>query len=350
MTKGAIQEDAHTTVEDGGPLSEDEGAEALLNQFMKDSPPEDGEADDDVKKDKKVDAEDDSDDDDEESGEEQKDEDAQDDSDDSDEGEDDDDEDTKNILPDDADAYVTIKVNDEDRTVNVRDLKRLYGQEASLTRKSQEVASKRKEAEELGATYVAGMTGMLQKAQAKAAPYKNIDWIAAAQKLEPDDLSSLKAEADQYLAEENYLGQELNQFMQDLGERRKADLVEKGRQAVAELKRDIPGWDEKVYNDVRHFAISSGMETDIVDNLVDASALKLIHKAMLYDKGKAGVVTKKKGGKPKKVIKTSKSSGVSTKDALKGGSNVKRNLKKLEQSGSTDDAAAAFMAGWENSE
>lgn len=346
MTTGAIQEDAQTVE---GPLSEDDAGNAFLKQFMENSPPE--EADEPVKEDKEDredDAEDTSDEDSDDSGE---DEDAQEDEDDSEEGEEEtSDESNENIIEDDKEAYVRVKVDGEDRTVSVRDLKRLYGQEASLTRKSQEVSAKRKEAEELGATYVAGLTGLLQKATQKANPYKQIDFLAAAQQLQPDELNALRAEAEDAFAQEKYLAEELNNFMGNLKQQRQAALVEKGREAVKELKRDIPGWNEKVYNDVRYFAISSGLDVDVVDNLVDAAAIKLIHKAMLYDKGKSNVVTTKKNKTTKKVIKTSKSSGATTKDLVGNKTAAKAALKRLENSGSTDDAADAFLARWKSSD
>jgi hypothetical protein len=340
----AIQSDAQTV--DGG-LTEDDAANAFLKQFMKDSPDEDS-ADEDVKdaqEDKtNNDAEDDSEEETDDSGDE-----SPEDDEDSEEGEDKDEE-AQNVIEDDSDAYVKVKVDGEDRTVSVKDLKRLYGQEASLTRKSQEVSKKRKETEEHGATYVAGLTGLLQKAQAKANPYKQIDFLSAAQQLKPEELNALRQEALTAFEEEKYLAEELNTFMGNLKTQRQSQLVEKGREAVKELKRDIPGWNEKLYNDVRHFAISSGLEVDVVDNLVDASAIKIIYKAMLHDKGKSGVVTKKKGKMPKKVIKTSKSSGSTTKDLIGNKTAASKALKKLEQTGSTDDAAAAFLARWQQSD
>jgi hypothetical protein len=345
----AIQKDAQTV--DGG-LTEEAAAEAFLSTLMKESPEEENPAEEDASepkkesKTKKEDAEDESEEDSEDSGDEDE---SPEEDEDSEEGEEETEE-TQNIIEDDSDSYVKVKVDGEDRTVSVKDLKRLYGQEASLTRKSQEVSKKRKEAEELGATYVAGLTGLLQKAQKKAEPYKNIDFLSAAQQLKPEELNALRQEALQAFEEEKYLAEELNTFMTNLKNQRQAQLVEKGREAVKELKRDIPGWNEKVYNEVRHFAISSGLEADVVDNLVDAAAIKIIHKAMLYDKGKAGVVTKKKGKMPKKVIKTSKSSGVTTKDALSNKTTAVKALKKLEQTGSTDDAAAAFLARWQQSD
>jgi hypothetical protein len=338
----AIQEDAQTVDTTSEAMSVDEASEALLSKFMKDSPEE---AEESVKEEKKVktkDAEDESEDESETSGDENE---SPEEDEDSEEGKNETEEDDRNIIEDDSDTFVKIKIDGDDRTVSVKDLKRLYGQEASLTRKSQEVSKKRKEAEELGAKYVAGVTGLLTKAQEKSSPYKQIDWLAAAQQLEPTELNALRGEAQQAFEQEKYLSEELNTFMSNLHAQRNAQLVEKGREAVKELKRDIPGWNEKVYNDVRHFAISSGLEVDIVDNLVDAAAIKLIHKAMLYDKGKSGVVTKKKNNTPKKVIKTSKKSGATIKDVATKADAAKA-MKKLQSTGSRDDAAEAFLSRW----
>jgi hypothetical protein len=51
---------------------------------------------------------------------------------------------SKKYADDNDDTYVKVKVGDKEEEVKVNDLKRLYGQEASLTRKSQEVAEIRK--------------------------------------------------------------------------------------------------------------------------------------------------------------------------------------------------------------
>ena len=332
---GAIQKDAQTV--DGG-YSESDAAEAFLTTLIKEDPQED-EVSEEVKEPKKTnDAEDESDES-EDTGEESPE--------DKDEDEGTEETDEKTVVEDDT-AYVKVKVDGEDREVSVRDLKRLYGQEASLTRKSQEVSARRKEAEELGARYVAGLSGLLQKAQQKAQPYKNIDFLAAAQQLKPDELQALRQEALEAFENEKYLNEELGNFMTNLQNERRNSLIERGREAVKELKRDIPGWNEKVYNDIRHFAVSSGLDTDVVDNLVDASALKIIHKAMLYDRGKtSNTITKKKSGMPKKIIKTSKTGNATTKDLISDKTNAKKAMKKLEQSGSTDDAAEAFLARWQ---
>lgn len=69
---------------------------------------------------------------------------------DADEGEDSEDEEADPASTKEAkdDHLVTVTVDGETKTVPVKDLKRLFGQEAALTRKSQEVAAARKATEQ----------------------------------------------------------------------------------------------------------------------------------------------------------------------------------------------------------
>jgi hypothetical protein len=64
-------------------------------------------------------------------------------------------------------AYVKLKVDGEEKEVPVKDLTRLYGQEAALTRKSQEVAEQRKQAEAESQKHVSALQVLLTRAQEK---------------------------------------------------------------------------------------------------------------------------------------------------------------------------------------
>jgi hypothetical protein len=100
-----------------------------------------------------------------------------------------------------------------------------------------------------------------------------------------------------------------------------------------------------MYNDIRSFAVSSGMDAQVVNEMVDPVAFKILHMAMQYQKGKTAVTKTKKIDKtPKRIIKGTpdevvKSAKADPKRAM---------MKKLQQSGSVDDAADAFLAQWEN--
>ena len=77
---------------------------------------------------------------------------------------------------DDEGTYVKVKVGEEEHEVAVKDLKRLFGQEASLTKKSQEVAERTKAAEYAQAKSLAALDVMVKRAQESANPYRNVNW------------------------------------------------------------------------------------------------------------------------------------------------------------------------------
>ena len=74
-------------------------------------------------------------------------------------------------------------------------MKRLYGQEASLTIKSQEVAAQRKEAEDNIGKTDAILQRMVQKAEERYQPYSEVDMILASNNLDDADFTQLRKEA-----------------------------------------------------------------------------------------------------------------------------------------------------------
>ena len=245
-----------------------------------------------------------------------------DDSDESPEGEDGDEEsgDTKEDekkYVDSDDIFVKLKIGDEEKEVSVKDLKRLYGQEASLTRKSQEVAETRKAADAEASKHSTALAVMLERAKEKADQYRNIDWMAVSKdpEISAEAASALRAEAQRALEDESFLSQNLNGFMTELTNKQHADRVESAKACVKALTTPgttdtpnptfIEGWNEKVYDDVRSFGVKMGLPTDTVNTLTDPAALKLMHMAMLYSKGSTKVLTQKVNKTPTKITKSS---------------------------------------------
>lgn len=257
--------------------------------------------------------------------------------------EDDEDAEPKSKRTLDDNEVVKIKVGEEEIEASVKDLKRLYGQEAALTKKSQAVSAKLKEAEEEGARYVSALGNLLQRAKERAEPYAKIDWLVASKNLSDEELIALRDEAKKTFDDVNFFQQELDGFMTQAQQRQQAMLVEQAKEAVQVLKRDIPGWNEKVYDEIRSFAVTSGLDRQIVDNLVDPAAIKMLHMAMLYNKGQKAVTTKTNKS-PKKLVKSTTSSEV-TKKVISGKGADEANTR-LRKSGSIDDAAEAFLARW----
>lgn len=254
----------------------------------------------------------------------------------------------KKVVEAPEDAVVKIKVDGQEVTATVKDLKRLYGQEASLTRKSQEAAETKKRADETMVKHVAGLENLLNRAREQAAPYANINFLALTKdpNVSPEELSALSDAANRAFDNVRYLEQELDGVVKSAQEQRQQQMLVLAREAVKTLsdpKTGIPGWNEQMYNDIRKFAVETGMNEQVVNEMVDPVAFKVLHMAMQYQKGKTAVnKTKKIDKTPKRIIK-----GTPDEVVKKSKVDPKREVfKRLKSSGSVDDAADAFMAQW----
>lgn len=245
----------------------------------------------------------------------------------------------------DDDVLVKVTVDGEEKTVSVKDLKRLYGQEASLTRKSQEIAEKRKAAEEEGAKYVTGLQTLLQRAYSRYEPYSKIDFLVASKELSTEEFSALRQEAQKSYEDVQFLQAELDGVLKTTTEKQTTLRREAAAEAVRVLsdpKTGIPNWSPEVYDEIRMFAIGAGLPADQVNNYVDPVVIKILHKAMMHDRAKT-VATEKKAKAPQKVLKPS--NGVNPK-AMNDAKKKAQNLSKL-RSGDADDIASVILSRWE---
>jgi hypothetical protein len=244
------------------------------------------------------------------------------------------------------DAVVKVSVDGKELDVSVKDLKRLYGQEAALTRKSQEVANVRKEADATSARLQASYQKLYDKALERFKPYAEIDMLVASKQLDADQFAALRKEAQSAFEEFQFVSQEAEAFVKT----QQAEHQKNHRAAAAEalkvLKADIPEWTPKLYDSIREHAIAAGLDAERVNNIVDPVLIKLLHKARLYDEAKKTATTKKKVAMPKKVLKSTNT--VTGKDTKGPGTAVAR--AKLAKTGSVDDATNLFLSRWASDE
>ena len=251
----------------------------------------------------------------------------------------DEDDSEENVLGD--DAVVEVKVDDETLKVSVKDLKRLYGQEASLTKKSQQVAAKRKELEQESLKTAAILDKMYKKAEERWKPYAEIDMLVASKQLDTEQFAALRAEAQAAWEDFRFVSEEADNFLKETQSKQQVQLKEAAVEAVKVLKEAIPNWNTNLYDSIREYAINQGMPSEMVNTLVDPIAIQIIHKARLYDEGKK-IATKKKVAKPKQILKTTKASDPKAMTTNKTAENAKR----LKASGDLDDAAELFLSRW----
>jgi hypothetical protein len=259
----------------------------------------------------------------------------------------------KKKYTDDDEVYTKIKEGDKEHEVSLKDLKRLWGQEAALTRKSQEVAAARTKADAETARAATALTAMVKRAQEAVAPFKELNFLALAKdpNISAEDLGALQKEAQRVFENERFLTGELDNFMKAVQEQKLTNTREAAKVCIAQIKdkespNHIAGWSDKLYDDLRSFATSEGIHQDVVNGLTDAPTFKLLHMAMMYKKGLSKSTTTKVDKQPKKIVKTT--STIQPKQGTDAGR--KKAMEKLRDTGSTDSAAEAFLARWKSND
>ena len=345
MSKDNVQESAPAT--DAGPLTLEDQADAILKSWEDQEEPvseNEPEATDEAETDETESAE--SEDEDEEILEEEEiDEDPV--EEDSDEDQDDiEDEELEDETPVEIsdETLVDIQVDGETKQASIKDLKRLWGQEASLTQKSQLQAQARKETQERMQKADASLQAMLSRAQERYKPYSEVDMLVASKTMSNEDFAALRSEAK--LAEDDvkFLTEEADKFYGFIQQEQQKKTKESAANAVKVLQQNIPNWSNSLYNEIRSYAISAGLEEDTVNSIVDPNVIMLLNKAKLYDQTKKVATTKK--AKAQKVLRTKKA-------PLTKAGRAKREkdkyVERLQKSGDNLESLADIIAAnWES--
>jgi hypothetical protein len=232
------------------------------------------------------------------------------------------------------DAVVKVKIGDEETEFTVGNLKRLAGQEASLTRKSQEV-------ELVGGRAAAALTGALESVLEDLEPYKDLDWVLAGRQMDDDEFEWHREQYNRLTKRYDSIIGAAQGFETTMAERQTAAEREAQAALPDAMKALVPEWSDALHAEVKAYAASQGATAGRMDRVFDPVTLGLIHKAMLYDKGKKAMAEKVRTA-PAKVRKTS------GREALAPEGRTERNTQKKIASGhmSEDDAAAALLGRW----
>ena len=241
-------------------------------------------------------------------------------------------------------TLIDILVDGETQQASIKDLKRLYGQEASLTRKSQEVAAQRKAAEDNIGKTDAILQRMVQKAEERYKPYSEVDMILASKNLDDADFTQLRKEAQDAHDDLKFIKEEADQFYKGLQQQQQQQLQDAAKEAVRVLEADIPEWNNQLYDDIRSYAIGIGLPEEQVNNYVDPTVIKVLNKARLYDQAKQVTTTKKKRV-AKKVLKSKKAPANAAQMKAKRMASAKARLQ--ERGNDIDDIADVLLQRWE---
>jgi hypothetical protein len=244
----------------------------------------------------------------------------------------------------DDDTLVEISVDGDVKQASIKDLKRLYGQEASLTRKSQEMASQRKAADEQLQKADASLQAMLHRAQERFKPYQEVDMLVASKNMSAEDFTALRTEAKQAEDDLKFLTEEADQFYGYIKEQQQAAKAEEAKECIKVLQQQVPDWSNALYNDIRQYAISQGLPEEAVNQYADPNVIMLLNKARMFDQTKK-VATVKKAKAAKKVLRSKKAPP--SKSDLKR-EKQKKNIERLQANGNDlDNIADVLLSNWE---
>lgn len=272
-----------------------------------------------------------------------------DDDDETDEDEDDDEDDDEPLAASD-DQVVDISVNGESKKVSVKDLKRLYGQEASLTKKSQDLATQRKVSEEQMAQTQMSYQKLLERAEARHKPYADIDMLVASREMDTETFSQLRQDAKQAEDDLKFLREESGQLVSQAQQQHQEATREAAADCVKVLQEQLPEWGNELYSDIRDYAVKSGLPKEQVDQYTDPQVIMLINKARLYDQSKQSAKSKKAKAKLSKSKSGKKV--LSSKKAPQSSKSIQRAKQKKQMDGLSDakdldDIADVLLSRWE---
>ena len=239
----------------------------------------------------------------------------------------------------DDDAEVTVEVDGKELKFAVKELKRLAGQEASLTQKSQAIAAQRKALDQHGLYLSKILQDRFESAKAKAEKYKDVDLFRASRELDPDEFDALRAAKESAESELKAIEREGQEFVQRATQLRSQLLREQAKESLKEITKAIPEWNDKLYGEIRTYAISQGMDADLVNEVVDPGAIVMMHKAMLFDQAQS-----KKETVTKKVIKAPKRALSKSAAPDRGEARIKTLKTQAARTGDIDDVTALFLA------
>ncbi|MBD3754226.1 MAG: hypothetical protein IE937_01125 [Gammaproteobacteria bacterium] len=254
-------------------------------------------------------------------------------------GDDDEDEEVGPVADDEAE--VVVSVDGQEHRVSVKDLKRLYGQETSLTQKAQAVAEQRRVLEAQGLYLAKVLEDRYEAAKAKAEQYKDVDLFRASRELEPEEFDALRQAKEAAESELQAIEREGQEFLRRSQETRMQMLREQAKESLKVITQKIPEWNDELYGKIRSYAVSQGMDAELVNEIIEPGAILMMHKAMLYDEAqkKAATVKKKVTKAPKKVIKKADKPANTKSSKIEA---MRRNA--VSGGGDVDDVAELFLA------
>lgn len=243
----------------------------------------------------------------------------------------------------------TIKAAGEEKEVTLDELKKSYQLGTDYTKKTQEVAEQRKVIEQEAKAIIEAR----QVRDEYSSKLQAIEQFLTGQNDNPAELAAMKendpvgyavkvAEMTEKKEQLQTVQAERARLAQEQQTESQAQMQRFVEQEQIKLAESLPEFSDKtkgeqIRNDIRSYGKKVGFTDEELSQVYDSRHVLVLHKAAQYDKlmaGKAGV--KKKVAKAPKTVK----SGAKVKQNVTD--IQKKQMKRLQQTGSARDAAAIF--------
>ena len=243
----------------------------------------------------------------------------------------------------------TIKAAGEEKEVTLDELKKSYQLGSDYTKKTQEVAEQRKVIDQEAKAIIEARKVRDEYAQR----LKSVEEFLVGSNENKEDLAELKendpigyavkvAEMTEKKEQLQLLQAEQQRIAQQQNSDRSANMQKYVEQEAYKLTQSLPEFSDKakgeqIRNDIRSYGKKVGFTDEELSSVYDSRHVLVLHKAAQWDK-----LQSSKSGVKKKVAKAPK--------MVKGGAKVKQNatdrtkkqMQRLQQTGSARDAAAIF--------
>ena len=243
----------------------------------------------------------------------------------------------------------TVKAAGEEKEVTLDELKKSYQLGSDYTKKTQEVAEQRKVIDQEAKAIIEARKVRDDYAQRLQA----VEQFLVGSNDSPEDLAAMKendpigyavkvAEMTEKKEQLQLLQAEQQRIAQQQNSDRSANMQKYVEGEAQKLTQSLPEFSDKakgeqIRNDIRSYGKKVGFTDEELSSVYDSRHVLVLHKAAQWDKLQAS-----KSGVKKKVANAPK--------MVKGGAKVKQNatdrtkkqMQRLQQTGSARDAAAIF--------
>ena len=170
-------------------------------------------------------------------------------------------------------------------------VKPLLMMQADYTRKTQEVAEQRREVEAAreaiqhqaeAQKQFRDEYGKLAAYDASLAQFEQVDWAKLVEE-DPVRAQKLDIQHRQLRDQRQQVAAAIQQKEQERSQAEQREFAKQAEESAKVLQRDIPGWGPDVQQKLREYGLKQGYRDDELSLVVDARAIKILHKSRLWD-------------------------------------------------------------------